>query len=160
MSRLAICCIDDQAEVAAAAASDLAVFGEAVQILESSDPLEVPDLVDELLDDGVFPAVLVCDQVMPGRSGVDLLKELRQDPRLRHSRACLLTGLATQEDTIRAINEAAIDHYLAKPWRAEELQQVVRRLLTEAVLDAGIDHQPLLAILDQATVFERLHRQG
>lgn len=160
MSSLTVLCIDDQPEVVAAVAKDLEPLGPAVTVVTSSDPVEVPDLVEDLLANDHLPLVLVCDQVMPEVAGVDLLVELHGHQRLGHARSILLTGQASHADTIRAINEARIDRYIEKPWAKDDLVSTVRALLTEAVFDAGIDHLPLMASLDQPTVLKRLRDTG
>ena len=48
-----------------------------------------------------------------------------------------MTGQAGLEDTVRAVNEANLDHYIAKPWDAEALQAIVREQLTEYVSRSG-----------------------
>ncbi len=47
---------------------------------------------------------------------MDFLVELNGDPATRPIRKVLITGQAGLEDTIRAVNEADLDHYIAKPW--------------------------------------------
>lgn len=60
-------------------------------------------------------AVAICDQVMPGMQGTDLLNRIKEiSPRARR---VLLTGYAGLESAIRAINERLLDKYLIKPIR-------------------------------------------
>ncbi len=69
-------------------------------------------------------AVLVADQRMPGRSGIDLLaaaKEIRPDA-LR----IILTGYTDMETIARGVNESGIRRYVAKPWDSAELRTVLR----------------------------------
>ena len=69
-------------------------------------------------------AVLVADQRMPGRSGVDLLaaaREIRPDA-LR----IILTGYSDVDTIVRGVNESGIHRYIAKPWDSAELRTVLR----------------------------------
>ena len=71
----------------------------------------------------------------------------------RAARRVLVTGQAGHEDTIRAINEAELDHYVAKPWDPEEFRAVVREQLTDFVLTkldvlTGLEQIPVCVAYD------------
>lgn len=158
MQKLTIVCVDDQREVLAAMEKDLAPLTEhcTLEICESAD--EAEELLDELDAEAKPVAVLICDHVMPGKNGVDFLIEVNRDPRFKHTRKLLLTGMATHQDTIVAINKAQIDRYVEKPWQGEQLLGVVKTLLTQFVLNAGLDYQTYLPVLDQETLYEGIRR--
>ena len=82
-----------------------------------------------------------------------MLVEMADDERTANARKVLVTGQADQADTIRAVNEAGLDHYIAKPWRAARLQEVVRAQLTDFVLEAGLDPLAHPRALDAARSF-------
>lgn len=63
--------------------------------------------------------VIFCDQRMPGRSGVDLLAEVRQ--RWPDVVRIIVTGYTEPQDMIGAINEAGIYQYITKPWHPNQL---------------------------------------
>jgi diguanylate cyclase (GGDEF)-like protein len=68
--------------------------------------------------------LILTDQKMPGASGVQLLEWVR-----KHSPQTirlLMTGFAELEDAVQAINRGQVYRYLFKPWRADELLQVLR----------------------------------
>jgi diguanylate cyclase (GGDEF)-like protein len=68
--------------------------------------------------------LILTDQKMPGMSGVQLLEWVReQSPRTVR---LLMTGFAELEDAVDAINRGKVYRYLFKPWRADELLQVLR----------------------------------
>lgn len=79
---------------------------------------------------------------------------MMSDERTQMTRKVLVTGQADLADTVRAVNEAGLDQYVAKPWKPEELQDVVRTMLTDYVELAGIDPVPYLAALDPARAME------
>ena len=56
----------------------------------------------------------------------------------------------------RAINSGGLDHYIAKPWDAEELHAVVREQLTRYVLAEGINPLPYLSYLDSTRAMDAL----
>jgi diguanylate cyclase (GGDEF)-like protein len=68
--------------------------------------------------------LILTDQRMPGMTGVQLLEWVRQhSPRTVR---LLMTGFADLEDAVEAINRGKVYRYLFKPWRADELLQVLR----------------------------------
>lgn len=60
-----------------------------------------------------------CDQRMPGRSGVDLLTEVRA--RWPDVVRIIVTGYTDPGDMIGAINEAGIHQFITKPWHPDQL---------------------------------------
>lgn len=77
--------------------------------------------------------ILLTDQRMPRRTGVQLLEWVYQ----HHPRTIrlLMTGHADLADAIDAINRGQVYHYLLKPWRVEELQQVLRHAADKRLLE-------------------------
>lgn len=159
MERIYIICVEDQQEVLRAIAEDLSPFEETFFIEECESADEASALMDEIDNEGIFIGVIVCDHVMPGKTGVDFLVDIHRDSRFTHTKKLLLTGLATHQDTINAINNAEIDRFIEKPWQASTLVEYVRILLTEFILDKGIDYQRFLPHLDKKTLFERLRKE-
>jgi response regulator RpfG family c-di-GMP phosphodiesterase len=80
--------------------------------------------------------IIMTDQRMPKVSGVELLKSIRAG----HPQAIrmLFTGYADLEAVIAAINQGHIFKFLKKPWRPEELEEVVREAAAE--YDRLVDH--------------------
>jgi two-component system, NtrC family, response regulator HupR/HoxA len=63
--------------------------------------------------------IVLCDQRMPGTSGVEFLKEVRA--RWPDPVRVILSGYTEAEDIITGINEGGIYQYLMKPWQPEQL---------------------------------------
>ena len=111
MDKLNLICVDDQREVLRAVLQDLQSFDSWVNIEDCESADEAIELMDELDSDGQMIALVISDHVMPGKTGVELLASIANDTRYIHTRKVLLTGQATHNDTINAINLAGIDHY-------------------------------------------------
>ena len=72
-------------------------------------------------------AVVVSDQRMPGMSGSELMVLVRD--RYPGTVRILLTGYATLETALEAINQAEVHRFLLKPCSLEELGGIVRRAI-------------------------------
>lgn len=157
---VAILCVDDQREVLAALAKDLAPFVGCCEVLTVESAAEAEELIAELEDRGIPLAVVISDQVMPGTTGVELLTRIDRDGRHPHLRKVLLTGQASHGDTIAAINQARIHSYVAKPWDVDALVADVKGQLTAFILAAGIPYGPYQGVLDQTVLLDHLRRHG
>ena len=82
--------------------------------------------------------LIFCDMMLPGQSGLDLVREMRQ--RRPEVPIVLITGYATAENATRAI-DAGASAFLAKPFDDTELLNQVRSVL-ERTDDAGKEERP------------------
>lgn len=158
MSELVVIVVEDEPEVRAAIVRDLEPLRTAVRIDEADTADDACAALTEAADAGDHVGVILADHRLPGESGVDLLVRVNADPDLRHTRTVLITGQAGHQDTIRALNEAGLDWYFAKPWDPEELMSVVVRLLTDHVIDAGLEPLRFVEVLDGPRLLEEYGR--
>jgi diguanylate cyclase (GGDEF)-like protein len=81
--------------------------------------------------------LILTDQRMPRQTGIELLEWVRQN----HPRTVrlLMTGYAELEDAVDAINRGQVYHYLLKPWRTEELLQILRNAAEKCHLEHARD---------------------
>ena len=159
MDNIYIICIDDQQEVLNALEQDLAFFDEKFNVEVCDTAQEALELMEEIDSKGDYTAVVITDQVMPEMSGVELLREVENDQRFKETRKMLLTGQATHQDTIEAINLGGVDQYLAKPWTREKLHEIVRKLLTHYLFKKGIAYTDYQDNLDQELIYEYLRME-
>jgi len=84
----------------------------------------------ERLASGPFDA-LVLDLMLPDGDGLDLCREIRAQPRLRHLPLLMLTARGEPMDRIVGL-ELGADDYLPKPFEPRELLARVKALLRRA----------------------------
>jgi two-component system, OmpR family, phosphate regulon response regulator PhoB len=96
---------------------------EEYSIVEAADGDESLELARE-----TRPDLIVLDMMMPGRSGLDVLRELRADPEISAIPVIMLTARARESDRDKAV-AAGADRYLAKPFSPLELLSLVEDLL-------------------------------
>jgi DNA-binding response OmpR family regulator len=80
----------------------------------------------------VSPDVLVLDVMLPGRSGFDILRDLRSDAATRELPILMLTARGQTKD--RKLAESyGVSHFMTKPFSNEEMLGKVRELYAAAV---------------------------
>ena len=111
---------------------------EGHEVVAVSSALEAQRLLGERSFD-----VLVVDHRMPGKTGLELVRELAASvAEAERPQVVMMTAHATVESAIEAMKLGAYD-YLQKPFEVEELLVVVRRALEE--LSLRRQHRYLLA---------------
>ena len=77
------------------------------------------------------PDALVLDLMLPGRNGLEILREVRAEPLTRDLPVLVLTARATEMDKLLGFEHGA-DDYLTKPFSPRELVARVKALLRRA----------------------------
>lgn len=156
MEKLFVICVEDQREVLNTISGQMSFFEEYVELEECESAAEAEELIEEIDANGDMLALIISDHVMPGKSGVDFLITIQEDGRFTATKKILLTGQATHIDTIEAINRATINNYIEKPWKADDLRSKVSILLTEFVVEKGLNYESYIPILDNQRLFDLL----
>jgi len=84
-----------------------------------------------MLKGGDFEFV-VTDWNMPIMEGIDLLKEIRKDPNLKHLPVLMVTAEAKREQIIEAA-QAGVNGYIIKPFTAGTLQEKLDKVFERLV---------------------------
>ncbi len=119
------------------------------------------------------PDLVLTDVMMPGTSGLDLCKAIKDDPSLRHIPVILLTARGESETALEGYGAGA-DDFVAKPFHTQVLLARIRahlkmrglslqladqaRLASAGTLAAGLAHEvknPLNAVVNAAKVLQR-----
>ncbi|HEX5449766.1 MAG TPA: response regulator [Gaiellaceae bacterium] len=74
------------------------------------------------------PALAVLDVMMPGMSGMEVTRRLREDPRTERMPIILLTSRSLDKDVTSGF-DAGADDYVTKPFSPQELLHRARAIL-------------------------------
>lgn len=70
---------------------------------------------------------VVTDWNMPGMAGIDLLKTIRADDKLKHLPVLMVTAEAKREQIIEAA-QSGVNGYVVKPFTAASLKEKIDRI--------------------------------
>ncbi len=88
-----------------------------------------------------LPELVLLDIMLPGTDGLQILTQLRDDPRTATLPVMMLTAKGTEYDKVTGLDQGA-DDYLAKPFGMMELasrcKALLRRAKTAAVQDDSL----------------------
>jgi two-component system OmpR family response regulator len=137
--------VEDDRMLSALIRRALTEEGFAVDVATDGDQAEAVAFVNEY--DGI-----VLDLVLPGKSGLQLLQQLRREGRL--TPILILTGRRDKQDIVRGLDVGA-DDYLTKPFDLDELKARVRALVRRG---GGSRRSDLLAM--GGVLLDRRKRQA
>jgi adenylate cyclase len=101
------------------------------------------------------PDVILMDVIMPGASGFEICRRLKDDPETLNIPLVLITGLQSKEDRVAGI-EAGADDFLSKPVYAEELIARVRSLMRLAEARRALEEARLAREIEQRQWIHRM----
>jgi DNA-binding NtrC family response regulator len=156
---LRILLIDDEARILRALKALLRDY----ETFQTTNPLEAVTLAKQHDVD-----VVICDQRMPEKHGIDVLRDMRE----AHPRALriLLTGYSDLKAVLGSVNESEVFRFVNKPWDNTELKNLVagagtiareapviaKDVLPQAEHDRARTQVGVLVIEDDTTVQQRL----
>jgi two-component system chemotaxis response regulator CheY len=75
--------------------------------------------------------LVISDWNMEPMTGLDLLKEVRADARLKHLPFIMITAESKTENVVAA-KAAGVSNYIVKPFNAETLREKIEKVLVHA----------------------------
>lgn len=131
--KLVIMCVDDEKIVLDSLNRQLQRhFHDAYEFEFAESAEEAIKTLDELSSEGYSVAMIISDQIMPGMSGDQFLTHIHQ--KLPKPIKILLTGQASLDSAIKAINNANLYRYICKPWSEDDFLLTVEKGLQQYVL--------------------------
>lgn len=79
-----------------------------------------------------FPDLILLDWMLPGGTGIQFIKQLKQDELTRQIPIIMLTARGEEEDKVRGL-EAGADDYITKPFSPKELTARLKAVIRRAV---------------------------
>ena len=118
---------------------------EALRFLLSREGWQVADhadgatALDQILD--VLPDLVILDMMLPGRSGMEILRDLRALPDFEDLPVLMLTARGQSRDRELA-ERAGVSRFMTKPFSNTEVVTAVRDLVAQARASTGASSHP------------------
>ena len=128
ISKQVILCVDDEKMILDSLYYQLRQYlGNSYQIETAETGEEAIELLAELHQEQKEISLIICDQIMPGLKGDELLIKIHdQSPQILK---ILLTGQSSLETVANAVNYANLYRYIAKPWDSVDLCMTITEAL-------------------------------
>ena len=117
-----------------------------MKVMIVEDENDIRDILRSLLEDEGFqvvafdngvniledlkthqPDLLLLDQILPGKNGVSVVREVRANEQFANLPIIMVTGLSGEEDKVAALDLGA-DDYVTKPFYPKELAARIKAL--------------------------------
>ena len=98
------------------------------------------------------PELIVLDIMLPGKDGVEVLKEIRQSPETRKIPVIMATAKGTEMDKIQGLDTGA-DDYLVKPFGVMEMVSRIKAVLRRC----ESDEKEEVLIVGEITLSDKEH---
>src|SRR3954469_23582138 len=110
----------------------LRIIRNLLKQIEFNNVDEATDGADALakLRAGNF-GLVISDWNMEPMTGLDLLKEVRADARLKHLPFIMITAESKTENVVAA-KQAGVSNYIVKPFNAETLREKIEKVMAHA----------------------------
>jgi len=82
------------------------------------------------------PDLLLLDQMLPGKTGVEAMREVRADANFSTLPIIMVTGLSGEEEKVNALDVGA-DDYVTKPFFPKELAARIKALARRSSITQG-----------------------
>lgn len=97
-------------------------------VVEAHDGREALDIIER---EGATFSGLVLDRMMPGMNGIEVVHQLKDDPRAQHIPIVMVTGANKPEEVKEGV-DAGVFYYLTKPYEEALFSSVMESAMREA----------------------------
>ncbi len=84
------------------------------------------------------PDLILLDWMLPGRSGLELAQQLKQNPKTRTLPIIMISARGEEEDRVKGLDTGA-DDYIAKPFSPREMVARIKAVLRRTKSDEPVD---------------------
>ncbi|TXT41152.1 MAG: two-component response regulator [Comamonadaceae bacterium] len=126
MKKGILLCVDDEGVVLNALKDQLRKAYGAKHVIEVAESAEEGlEILDELVDGGYLPLVIISDWLMPRMNGDEFLIEAHK--RFPHVIKIMLSGQADEHAVQRTRELANLHQFMAKPWEPDQLIRCINQ---------------------------------
>ncbi len=140
--------VDDEAEFRALVTESLSDQGYKVQALGSGEQI--------FSDVSQAPEIILLDLSLPGKSGLQILRDLKAHALFKSVPVIMVTGHNDDQNVVQALNSGA-DDYITKPFRFNVLDARIKAVLRRANEKAG-DPLPTKLAFQTLTIDTTTHQ--
>lgn len=144
MKQRSILVIDDEQDLC-----DILLFNlkaDGYQVMAAKSAREALEMDPSRFD------LLLLDVMMPGMSGFELARQLKQDKATASIPIIFLTALGNERDLLHGF-ELGADDYIAKPFSLKEVRARIKAVLGRTMGESNtLIHEALVMDLDKSTV--------
>ena len=150
-------CIDDEAQVLKSLIQILILKFPDMPVYSANSGRGALELVRDLESQGLLPAVVISDLLMPEMSGDEVLHQIHTH--YPWAKTILLTGQAALENLSKAVNEGGLYRYVPKPWDLQDFILTIQEAIKSYRQDRLVETQNLELRELNHTLEERVRRR-
>jgi two-component system phosphate regulon response regulator PhoB len=132
--QISILVVEDEHAIQELIAINLGLSG--YQVIRANDAEIALSLLSETL-----PDMLLVDWMLPGQSGIQLIRTLRSHPKTKALPIMMLTARGERQDKLLAL-ESGADDYMTKPFSPREMIARVQAVLLKSATTSGAEIPP------------------
>jgi len=114
--------VEDEADIREMLA--LSFMRAGLEVIEAESAEECLQKIEQ----NVLPDVMIIDWMLPGTSGIELVRRVRKDPLIKETSIIMLTARGEEVDKLKSF-EVGVDDYVTKPFSPRELNARVAALM-------------------------------
>jgi len=114
--------VEDEADIREMLA--LSFMRAGLEVIEAESAEECLQKIEQ----NVLPDVMIIDWMLPGMSGIELVRRVRKDPLIKETSIIMLTARGEEVDKLKSF-EVGVDDYVTKPFSPRELNARVAALM-------------------------------
>lgn len=139
-SDIAILCVDDEPIVTESLRSLFYKSLKDVGVIEVAHSAEeAMEVLEAFIDEGIELQVVICDYLMPGVKGDELLARIHS--KLPKVKKIMLTGQSDIDGVRQAINTAQLYRFIEKPWSNDDMILTIQSALTAYDQETRLENQ-------------------